>query len=688
MVAMMASAQVLMWSLWAGMALLTLGLVVLMRTRWGRSRPLHKCALLSLLAHGLFFAYAATVQIVSSQRLPPSSDEPLQMTSVVVDEPAQQPPMTQSVPRWEQFAATPDLPPHVSPPPAAAALQEAFVPLADGLIGPVVEALPEVRSDAELEHAPLALRDAGGGTTPSEALPASELDSAPPPQRQPDPDALGNAPRVDRPEEPRAPDAPPLPATLASTLRDIVPPALRRSEAVLVDDAQAPLAAEEASALPTAAPATASDSGAAADGGHAPPVSHQRWSEPSVAGSMQHVSTLPEAQLPSATQLPPPAVARRTLDTPLESIPAALRMRVAPDRLQLVQQQGGSEATERAVERALAWLAANQETDGRWSVRRHGGGQEQRVLGHDRQGAGGRADTAITALALLAFLGAGHTHLSGEHRQAVDAGLRYLLRMQDAATGHLAGDSEMYAHMYAHGMATLALGEACSLSGDERLREPLRRAIGYTLAAQHPSQGGWRYRPGDVQGDTSQLGWQLMALRSAELAGLEFPLRSRQGAERFLASVAAGPRRGLASYRAGERPSRTMTAEALFCRQLLGLAADRTATDEAEQYLLSELPGQGPTNYYYWYYATLALYQAQGKAWQQWNTALQATLLQSQETSGTLQGSWPANSVWGGYGGRVYSTALACLCLEVYYRYLPLYAHLAAEPAGSHTTPR
>jgi hypothetical protein len=123
-----------------------------------------------------------------------------------------------------------------------------------------------------------------------------------------------------------------------------------------------------------------------------------------------------------------------------------------------------------------------------------------------------------------------------------------------------------------------------------------------------------------------------------------------------------------------------MTAEALFCRQLLGLAVDRAATAEAEQFLLSELPGEGPTNYYYWYYATLALYQTQGESWQRWNAALQTTLLQSQETASGLEGSWPATSVWGGYGGRVYSTALACLCLEVYYRYLPLYAHLAAEP--------
>ena len=95
---------------------------------------------------------------------------------------------------------------------------------------------------------------------------------------------------------------------------------------------------------------------------------------------------------------------------------------------------------------------------------------------------------------------------------------------------------------------------------------------------------------------------------------------------------------------------------------------------EAVAYLLEETPQGGPINLYYWYYATLALFQLQGDAWEAWNAALQTRLLAAQETSGTQAGSWPTDTVWGGYGGRVYSTAMAALCLEVYYRYLPLYA--------------
>ncbi|MDD4787398.1 MAG: hypothetical protein PHO07_09510 [Pirellulales bacterium] len=67
-----------------------------------------------------------------------------------------------------------------------------------------------------------------------------------------------------------------------------------------------------------------------------------------------------------------------------------------------------------------------------------------------------------------------------------------------------------------------------------------------------------------------------------------------------------------------------------------------------------------------------------GDAWERWNAALQRELLASQRSSGPLAGSWDHNTVWGGYGGRVYSTALAALCLEVYYRFMPLYVEAAA----------
>ncbi len=186
-------------------------------------------------------------------------------------------------------------------------------------------------------------------------------------------------------------------------------------------------------------------------------------------------------------------------------------------------------------------------------------------------------------------------------------------------------------------------------------------------------------------GDTSQLGWQLMALKSAELAGIPMPEATRAGAIRFLKSVASGEEGGLASYRPGEQPSHSMTAEALVCRQFLGMARDNPAADEAGKALLGELPSKDKVNLYYWYYGTLGMYQLQGDYWQRWNEALQSALVGRQQTDGDLAGSWDPVCVWGGYGGRVYSTAMSALCLEVYYRFLPLYNNPANTPVPATT---
>ena len=77
------------------------------------------------------------------------------------------------------------------------------------------------------------------------------------------------------------------------------------------------------------------------------------------------------------------------------------------------------------------------------------------------------------------------------------------------------------------------------------------------------------------------------------------------------------------------------------------------------------LPGNGQDNYYYWYYATIGLHQLQNENWNQWNQALQQRLLTTQNPDG----SWPTQTLWGGYGGKIYTTAMATLCLETYYRH-------------------
>jgi hypothetical protein len=49
-------------------------------------------------------------------------------------------------------------------------------------------------------------------------------------------------------------------------------------------------------------------------------------------------------------------------------------------------------------------------------------------------------------------------------------------------------------------------------------------------------------------------------------------------------------------------------------------------------------------------------------------------IIRAQSTKGSRRGSWDPDGYWASnYAGRVYSTTLMCLTLEVYYRYLPMY---------------
>ena len=124
-----------------------------------------------------------------------------------------------------------------------------------------------------------------------------------------------------------------------------------------------------------------------------------------------------------------------------------------------------------------------------------------------------------------------------------------------------------------------------------------------------------------------------------------------------------------------------MTAEALYCRLMLqeasGVNLAEAAAAEAATQLLATPPSTERMNLYYWYYATLALHhrqrnnEAAATAWRTWNDAMTAALTTTQVTDGNDAGSWNSNTVWGGYGGRVYTTAMAAMCLEVYYRYAP-----------------
>lgn len=355
---------------------------------------------------------------------------------------------------------------------------------------------------------------------------------------------------------------------------------------------------------------------------------------------------------------PPPSLTPNRLPAglalPDETTPPAetFVQRQPEQREGILKRLGGDERTERAVASALAWLARQQRPNGEWVSE-----------------TGADIDTALTGLALLCFLGADHTHVkAGPYQTTVRRGLAALLDRQEPN-----GDLRRGETMYSQGIATIALAESLAMTHDAQLQAPVADAVRFILAARN-QYGGWRYEPG-MSGDTSVFGWQVMALKSARLAGAEVPDEVFQTADAWLNRVTAGDDPGLYRYRPDRRPTPAMTAEGMFARLLCGAARDEARERAGAAFLLRHPPRwEDETNTYYWYYATLALFHQQGDAWTRWNAQVTRELLAHQESDGGDAGSWPPEGEWANVGGRVYQTTLCALMLEVYYRYLPMYA--------------
>lgn len=352
------------------------------------------------------------------------------------------------------------------------------------------------------------------------------------------------------------------------------------------------------------------------------------------------------------------------------------RLRRLERRRDIALRNGGTVESEKAVESALAYLARIQEPEGFWDADRHGGGaKEVRQIDAGKPPGGTEADTGLTGLSILAFLGAGYTHEEGVYEHTVSNAIQWLIAQQ-RSDGYLGGKATYYDQMYCHGIATYALAEAYGMQNDATrypaLREAVARGVWYISETQN-SDGGWRYRVGASLSDMSMFGWQLMALKSAELAGISTPEKTRSDMIRFLRERSRGAAGGLAGYKQDSPPTPAMTAEAFFCKQMYGLRRNSPAGLEATRYLQSHLPQLSRPDEYYWYYGTLAMFQYGGEPWDAWNASMRDTLVRLQRRNGNLDGSWDPIGPWSSVGGRVYSTALSTMCLEVYYRFLPLY---------------
>lgn len=339
-------------------------------------------------------------------------------------------------------------------------------------------------------------------------------------------------------------------------------------------------------------------------------------------------------------------------------------------RKRLVAQRGGSVASEEAVARGLEWLARHQLPDGGWSFD-HRHGQCQSRCAHP--GSMQAARNGATALALLPFLGAGETHKEGKYRRLVQQGLTYLSE-HARVEGDLGSWLEPGGTMYSHGLATIALCEAFGMTEDRRLQVPAQAGLNFIVAAQDPTGGGWRYQPG-ASGDTSVVGWQMMALKSGHMAYLHVPPNVVAGVDSFLNSVqtADGAGYGYVSPPGNMANAQGTTAVGLLCRMYLGWSRDHPGIVQGVQQLGEWGPSK--TNFYYNYYATQVMHHFGQESWEAWNAVMRDQLVESQAVEDHERGSWFVHGDDHGEpaGGRLYFTAMGVMTLEVYYRHLPLY---------------
>lgn len=370
-----------------------------------------------------------------------------------------------------------------------------------------------------------------------------------------------------------------------------------------------------------------------------------------------------------SAHLPPPLFDPRAAELVLRSTDRAaggFDGRRGDLRGKLLAGGGGNAKSESAVALALAWLAAHQARDGGWRFDLN----EPPCGGRCRNAGSASSTTAATGLALLPFLGAGQTPNEGDYSDVVNAGL-YYLKGRAVPTEH--GFDLQEGTMYAQGIAATALCEAYGMTKDESLREPAQRAIDFICWAQH-SGGGWRYTP-HSPGDTTVFGWQMMALKSAQMAGLDVPSPVVTLGERFLDSVQSegGACYGYVTTAKSPGP----TAIGLLVRMYTGWDRYDPRLKRGIAYLAREGPHK--SDIYFDYYATQVMHHYDGPEWPEWNKEMRDYLVRTQATMGYERGSWHFDDPHGSKGGRLYTTAMCAMILEVYYRHMPLYEAAAVE---------
>jgi len=359
------------------------------------------------------------------------------------------------------------------------------------------------------------------------------------------------------------------------------------------------------------------------------------------------------------------------------------------------------------VDSALRWFKKHQSANGMWdaiSFYRNCTQDPKCEPGAEAHGGPANYDVAMTAYALLCFLGDGYDQVSpSKYRSVVSRGINYLVSVQKA-------DGYLGERNYEHAVATAALCEAYVMGNDPTLHDPALKAVQQILAHENrdgadssstASMGmGWDYATPGQRNDSSVSGWNVMALKDALAAGLvgsealagpkhwldtvwkktnpdwakldpytgesRFPYTYQTDTTAIEIAAAPGPKQPGPN-------DHDLTCVGATCAVFLGHHAGDPMLESMSNYIVNHYaPTSWPTNIYYMYYNTMTMFQVGGEKWKLWNGAIRDVLVKSQRSGDDcFAGSWDwsAGSFIGGETGRVLTTAYACLCLEVYWRY-------------------
>lgn len=315
-------------------------------------------------------------------------------------------------------------------------------------------------------------------------------------------------------------------------------------------------------------------------------------------------------------------------------------------------------AAQRAIARGLEYLASEQRRNGDGSF-----GERQY-----------RGNVAITGLAALAMMAAGHQPGRGKYGKVVTDALKFILDQEDRVRPGFfhRPNGALHGPMYEHGFGTLFLAEVHGMVHDRELRtqlqDKLKQAIAVIIQCQN-SEGGWRYKPASPDADISVTICQIMALRAARNAGFYVPKSVVDKCTEYVKACQSSD--GGFRYMKQGGPTRfALTAAGVVALHSAGIYQGPEIT-QGLNYLVKELPfhtglRRDDLHYFYGhYYGVQAMWTAGGSWWSKWFPTVRDDLIRRSEHP-------QANGVWSDTLYTHYATAMACIILQVPNNYLAI----------------